>query len=190
MERKESYNKRDSRIKSILFGSVLLCIGVACFFLRRVLDPYQDTISLIGSICSIIGLVFTFRQVVKLVDISNASKDAIDEYKEDVNRLFSYSEIKVMEQQIDDVEAFLSKGQKKDALYRLKTIKDSLIDVCSNGCIGKEECVSISSYLPILEKHIINIQSQEEDVLPNIIIRDIECLKTTLTTGACQIKSK
>ena len=86
MERKESYNKRDSRIKSILFGCVLLCIGVACFFLRRVLDPYQDTISLIGSICSIIGLVWTFRQVVKLVDISNASKDAIDEYKKDVNR--------------------------------------------------------------------------------------------------------
>lgn len=188
MERKESYNKRDSRIKSILFGCVLLCIGVACFFLRRVLDPYQDTISLIGSICSIIGLVWTFRQVVKLVDISNASKDAIDEYKKDVNRLFSFSEIKVMEQQIDDVEILLSQGHKKDSLYKLKAIKDSMIDICSIDCIEKKELDSISSYLPILEKHIINIQSQEDDVLLNVIIRDIESLKTIITKSACQIK--
>lgn len=188
MGRKESYKRMSFRIKSILFGAVLLLSGIVCFFLRHVFDQYQNTISLIGSICSIIGLMLTFRQVVKLVDISNASKDAIDEYKKDVNRLFSFSEIKVIEQQIDDVEILLSQGHKKDSLYKLKAIKDSMIDICSNDCIEKKELDSISSYLPILEKHIINIQSQEDDVLLNVIIRDIESLKTIITKSACQIK--
>lgn len=62
--------------------------------------------------------------------------------------------------------------------------------ICSNDCVEKKGCDSILSYLPILEKHIINIQSQEEDILPDIIIRDIEHLKTILTSSACQIKSK
>lgn len=198
----KKYEKLISTKVWIIISVVFIFVGIICFWFHNNYPGNDYIMSLIGSLCSLFGLVVAIVQIVKSTKASIEAKKAAENVKtvvdkniHELNRYFSYSSISQCEKLVDEIEALIHSKSIDRLFVRLKELKDSVIDISNNNKLERfiKSCnTDFNKNIILLQTDIDAIGKKINDsnntINFDIIFTHAETIKTDLTKIASKLK--
>lgn len=117
-------------------------------------------ITVIGTLASIDGIIFTFLEVSRMGSITSATKNAVEENNQKINSLMSASKVVDAERQGQNLKAYLRTEQYEIISIKMEEFIKTLIMVKS--LLPEDD--KHKEYLELLKRHIPAISNTNDNV--------------------------
>lgn len=121
----------------------------------------SETITFIGIIASIFGVLLTFQQLQEVKKIAAHTEEVVEENNKAISKIWSVEDLSAIVKEIELVQHHLLDDEFHFCMIRIKDIRAKVTDMVNNERIGMdEEIKEAEKFLPILQNDYLNIQKQ------------------------------
>lgn len=121
----------------------------------------SDTITFIGILASIFGLLLTLKQLQSISDITEQTRKAVEENKKIVSKIWSVEDLSAVIKEIALVQHHLLDNEYHFSMIRIMDIRMKVTDMVNNERLKEYyDMQEVERFLPILQNDYLNIQKK------------------------------
>lgn len=179
---------------SILTAIGIIAIVSTCYFLKPLEKTLPNYATVIGTICSLIGLAIAYVNIIALKEASKQMMGQIDQTLQKVNQLNSLAEISKAIKTNQEVQQFIRTGKIELAHLRTLDLKYMLLHFNNNPQL--KELTTHHKYTQLVIDFGIDLNSISDNLINTKrkvdftkVVNNLEDLSTFLTVFESQLKS-
>ena len=113
-------------IRNLIFLAIFIVSIVISLLLHKKYSGFCDYLSIIGSIASVLGIIYTLYEIFKIKSTAEAINVAIDNNTNSLSQYTTFKDINVLSTIIDEIEAYARQNKIEPTLIKLKYLKDEI----------------------------------------------------------------
>ena len=113
-------------IRNLIFLAIFIVLIVISLLLHKIYSEFCDYFSIIGSIASVFGIIYTLYEIFNLKSTAEAINVAIENNTDSLSQYTTFKDINVLSTIIDEIEVYAREKKIEPTLIKLKYLKDEI----------------------------------------------------------------